>query len=82
MERLDAKRFGLAGGILYGAAIFGTTLLALAANYGKEMLTLWSTWHPGYTITYTGSIVGLVWGFTCGFVGAYAFAWLYNKLER
>ena len=81
-DKIDAKRFGIAGGILYGAIFFAMTVLATATGYGKEMLSFWATWHPGYGISYAGSIVGLVYGFACGFIGLYALAWLYNKLER
>lgn len=57
------------------------TVLATATGYGKEMLSFWATWHPGYSISYAGSVVGLIYGFICGFIGLYALAWIYNTLE-
>ena len=79
---LNAKSFGLAGGILWGALILIITLIATNTNYGAEFLNLLASIYPGYKITYLGSIIGLIYGFIDGFVGCYIFAWLYNKFEK
>jgi hypothetical protein len=35
--------------------------------------------YPGYSVTYLGSVVGLIYGLVSGVILAAAFCWLYNK---
>tara|TARA_Y100000310_G_C20471044_1_gene710038 strand:+ start:122 stop:370 length:249 start_codon:yes stop_codon:yes gene_type:complete len=79
---LNAKNFGLAGGIFWGLAMFVFTLIAVGTGYLTDFLNIMAGIYPGYSITPVGSIFGLVEGFLDGFVGLYIFAWLYNKLEK
>ena len=48
-------------------AAWGTPWSALSALY------------PGYSVTYLGSVVGLVYGFVSGALIGAAFCWLYNR---
>jgi hypothetical protein len=50
-------------------------------GYSTEFLNLIASIYPGYSISWSGSIVGLAYGFADGFVGLFLLAWLYNKLE-
>jgi len=79
---LNVKNFALAGGILWGAAMFVMTLIALSTNYGIEILSLISTVYIGYTVSFMGAIIGAIWGFLDAFIGLYIFAWLYNWLGK
>jgi hypothetical protein len=38
--------------------------------------------YRGYTISPTGSVIGLVWAFFDGLAGGAVFAWIYNRLAR
>ncbi len=80
---VDAKRFGLALGLLAGLCMLVLTWAALLlGGYGTEILNLMASIYPGYTITWVGSIIGLVYGFIDGFIGGYIFVYLYNWLEK
>lgn len=79
--KLNPKTFGLAGGIMWGVAMFIFTLIAMSTGYAAEMMEAISKIYPGYTVTGAGAIVGLIWGFLDAFIGLYIFAWLYNMLE-
>jgi len=79
---LDAKNFGLAGAILFGAVMFILTIISAATGYANQFLMLVSTIYPGYTVTYLGSLVGLIYGVIDGFIGCYIFVWIYNWLEE
>ncbi len=81
-EKLNAKNLGLAAAIVWSLTIFGTILISSATGYAKEFLNAYGSLHPFYTITVAGAFIGLVYAFICGFVGLYAFAWLYNRLGR
>jgi hypothetical protein len=41
-------------------------------------LQLLSQYFPGYTVTASGSLVGLAYGFASGFLGGWGFAFLRN----
>jgi len=77
---LDAKRFGLAAGILWGLAVFVLTLIAHFTGLWLQFMDTISYIYPGYKVSLIGSLVGTAWAFVDAFVGFYIFAWLYNKL--
>lgn len=77
---LNKKAFGLATGILGGAAVLIATVMALIAG-GGEHITLLSKFYLGYSISPLGAVVGFIWGFIDGFIGGWLFAWLYNRVS-
>ncbi|MFW5846550.1 MAG: hypothetical protein ACOCUU_00180 [Nanoarchaeota archaeon] len=81
---LDKVKFGLAGGILSGACVLITTLLALGGSFsGYTNLAI--PWleamygFAGYSVSWIGSLIGAVYGFVDVFAGLFIFAWIYNK---
>lgn len=78
---LNPKRLGLAGGILWGVSIFLMTLIGIHFDYGQSFFTLLKDIYPGYSVSYIGGLIGLVYGFVDWFIGLYILAWLYNKLN-
>jgi hypothetical protein len=78
--KLSLKAFALAGGILCGLAVLLVTLVALLRGSPGDHLIIISTIHPGYSVSYLGAIIGMVWGFVDGLIGGAVFAWLYNRL--
>ena len=77
---LSPIRLGLAGGILWGLAMFFITLLSLHTGYAEHFCKMMETLYLGYEVSTIGSLIGLVYGFVDAFVGLCIFAWLYNKL--
>lgn len=80
MQKLSPLAFGLAAGIFWGIMLFGWTLLALWTGYAREILELIGKIYLGYSVSYLGSLLGLIYGFIDAFVGCAIFAWLYNRL--
>ncbi len=78
---LNAKSFALAGGILWGVAMFIFTFIFLYCDYGSMWAALMVDVYPGYDVSIVGSFIGLIYGFFDAFIGLYIFAWLYNKLS-
>lgn len=76
---LDAKRLGLAGGVLWGVSMFIMTLLGVFIGYGVEFLNVMSSVYPGFSVSFLGSFLGLVYGFLDGFTGFFLIGWLYNR---
>jgi len=77
--RLNVRALALAGGIVWGLAIFLITYWFLVFGHGGTTLFKLSNVYLGYSVTWYGAFVGLVWGFVDGFIGGALLAWLYNK---
>jgi len=77
--KLNVRALGLAGGIVWGLAIFLLTYWFLILGYEGKTLARLSNVYLGYSVTWYGAFVGLVWGFVNGFIGGALLAWLYNK---
>lgn len=78
--KIDALKFGLAAGILWGACVFVMTLLALTTGFGTDFVNALSKIYLFNSISVVGSIIGLVEGFIDGFVGCWLFITIYNAL--
>jgi hypothetical protein len=76
--RLNPKAFGLALGIVAGAAIFILTLWTAAIGGGGHLYLL-RNFYFGYSVSAAGAVLGLIYGFIDGFIGGAILAWLYNK---
>ena len=77
--KLNVKALGLAGGIVWGLAIFVLTYWFIIRGYEGSLLDNLSKVYLGYSVTWYGAFVGLIWGFADGFVGGVLLAWIYNK---
>ena len=78
---INAKNFGLAGGILWSLSLLCCALLNMFFSYGSMWMTLIADVYLGFEITPLGIIVGMVWAFFDAFIGLAIFAWIYNKLN-
>lgn len=80
--KLDIKAFGLACGIVWGAAMLSLGLLNTFSDWGYGIEGAMATLYIGYTPTLLGSIIGGIWGFADAGIGGIVLAWLYNKLSK
>lgn len=79
-SRLDRLAFGLSLGIVTGTLLFLATL-GLVLKGGDVIgpnLQLLSQYFPGYSVTVSGSFLGLAYGFASGFFGGWLFAVVRN----
>ena len=80
MGKLNVKAFALAGGILWGAALFILTwlgILGYGSTVGGMMI---KAYYIGYSVTPIGSLIGAVYGFFDAGIWCGIFALIYNKL--
>jgi len=75
---MNVKALALAGGILWGFLVFALTLIEAARGAGHTLVLL-SSVYVGYSVTYLGAVIGLVYGFVSGALLAAVFCWLYNR---
>jgi hypothetical protein len=74
---LRKRALGLSLGIVWGLMVFIVTLCETTRGAGHTISGL-GTFYFGYTVSYPGALVGLVWGFVSGFIGGVVIAWLYD----
>jgi len=86
---LNAKLLGLILGILLGLAIFIATNWLLikgphVTESGRQIvgphLQLLSQFFIGYKVSFSGSIVGFLYGFAIGTITGSLIGWLYNRI--
>jgi hypothetical protein len=81
--KLKPFALGTALGLVWGGALFITTLLSSYTDYGKLFLeAIPLSLYPGYTISPLGSFVGLVYGFFDGMICGTIIGWIYNKIAK
>ncbi len=81
--RLKPVALGVALGTVWGVSIFLTTWISYYTGYAELFLkTLAESIYPGYSISPSGSFIGLVYGFIDGFVSATIIGIIYNKIIK
>lgn len=80
MNKIDAVRFGLAGGLITALCIFVLTLVASASGFGLGALNILKSVFVGYDISVFGSLIGAIFGFMAGFTKLFLIGFVYNLL--
>jgi len=78
--KLNVKSFALTCGILFGIGFMLATWWLIVWDTPGDIMKKFASFFIGYTFTYAGGLLGLVWGFVYAFVIGGIFASLYNKL--
>ncbi len=73
-----AVSFGATGGVsLFVATVW--LLVRGGPNVGQH-LALLGNYLPGYSVTWSGAVIGLVYGSLLGAITGATIAWLYNTI--
>lgn len=78
--RLRARTLALVFGFVGSMGLFLATVSLVirgGENVGQH-LGLLRNYCPGYSVTWPGAFVGILWGFLYGALLGYAIAWFYN----
>jgi len=78
--KLSVRAFALTCGLLWGFGLLVVTWWIMAFDGPTGDVTFIGRIYRGYSITLSGSFVGLAWALFDGLVGGAIFAWLYNTL--
>ena len=82
VARLRAGIVAIVTGLVAGTGLFVATLWLVikgGPHVGRN-LSLLSAYYPGYSVTWTGSLVGFCYGTLTGAMLGWCVAWLYNVL--
>ena len=80
--KLDVKAFTLSFGIIWGIGLFLLTWWLILFEGPTGDPTLIGQCYRGYTVSYMGSFIGLLWGFFDGAAFGLVFSLLYNALTE
>jgi hypothetical protein len=78
--KLNVKAFALSAGIVWGLIVFLSTMMMLLRGYPGGIVSHLGGIYIGYSISFVGSIIGLIWGFISMYVVAWLFCYLYNRM--
>ncbi|MCP4722993.1 MAG: hypothetical protein GY860_26370 [Desulfobacteraceae bacterium] len=79
--KLNVTSFALSTGLILGFGLFSFTWWVIAFDGVTNDPTLIGRLYRGYSISTSGSFIGLIWALTDGFLIGGIFAWLYNKIS-
>lgn len=82
LQRLNARAWGIAVGLLCGVGLFVATIVLVikgGPNVGRH-LGLLSAYFPGYRVTIFGSFIGFVYAFVVGYAIGRLIGSVYNRL--
>jgi hypothetical protein len=81
--KIKPLALGISLGIVWGVVLFFTTWISYYTGYAKMFLEVLAvSIYPGYTISPTGSIIGLIYGFADLFIMGGITGWIYNRIAR
>lgn len=75
---LHKRAFGMAVGITLGSCIFLATAYALVVPGRPDLLDLLSNFFPGYSVTWSGAVVGSLWAMFAFFIAGWFAAFCRN----
>ncbi len=80
--KLNVNAMGITWGLFIGIGLFCITWWVIffdgAGNVNLPIMYL----YRGYSVTPTGSFIGLIWGLIDGYIGGVIFAWVYNQMVK
>jgi hypothetical protein len=82
--RVNTIIMAVALGLLGGAVLsLSTVILLLRGGHNVGMnLSLLSVFFPGYEVSWTGALIGLLWGIACGALSGTVLYWSYARTLR
>lgn len=76
---LHKRNFGIAIGVACAALIAGVTLISVIVDPGDQIgLKILRVYFRGYSVSWSGILVGAAWAFVVGFVGGWFLAFSRN----
>jgi len=54
----------------------------MSQSYLHNVSDFLSTLYLGYSLSFFGIIIGMIWAFFDAAIGGFVIAWLYNKLSK
>jgi hypothetical protein len=79
-EKVNIVAIGVAMGTSSAIAVVVYTFFAYFFGYGIQAEILLDDFFPGYSLTMSGAVIGMIWAFSLGYLFSALVAWFYNRL--
>ena len=79
---LSKRALGLSLGLIWGFTVLVTTWWLLIAGSSAFTISNLNRIYFGYSFSWFGGIIGLLWGFVDGFICGFIIAWLHNMFNK
>ncbi len=80
--KINTKALAISAGITWGLAIFLLTVWFLVMGYSGNFLAKLGSIYIGYSVSWLGAFIGLIYGFVDGLIGGALLGYLYNKFAK
>jgi len=80
--KINTKALAFSTGIITGLAVFLLTGWFLIMGYRGTFLAKLGSVYLGYSVSWLGAIIGLVYGFFDGLIGGALLGYFYNKFAK
>ncbi|EEZ79579.1 MAG: bacteriophage holin [Candidatus Thioglobus sp.] len=82
-KKLNPKALALTLGTVWSLGILFVSVVSLMSqSYLHNVSDFLSTLYLGYSLSFFGIIIGMIWAFFDAAIGGFVIAWLYNKLSK
>ena len=79
--KINAVKFGIAGGIIFSICVIFTTIAGMFGLFQEWAFLIQSIYSSfGYSLSWLGVLLGGIYSFVDGFILTWIFAVIYNKL--
>ena len=78
--KLNIKVTAVTFGLFIGISLFIITWWIILLDGPSDTSTFIGKIYRGYSLTPSGSLIGLLWGLIDGSITGAIFAWVYNKV--
>ena len=80
--KINTKALAISIGIVWGLAVFLLTVWFLVMGYNGGLLAKLGSVYIGYSVSWLGAFIGLIYGFVDGLIGGALLGYLYNKFAK
>jgi len=80
--KINIKALALSIGIVWGLAVFLLTVWFLIMGYSGDLLAKLGSVYLGYSVSWLGAFIGLIYGFVDGLIGGALLGFFYNKFAK
>ena len=80
--KINTKALAISTGIIWGLVVFLLTVWFLVMGYNGNLLAKLGSIYIGYSVSWLGAFIGLIYGFVDGLIGGALLGYLYNKFTK
>jgi len=80
--KINTKALAISIGLVWGLAVFFLTVWFLVMGYNGNLLAKLDAVYLGYSVTWLGAFIGLIYGFVDGLIGGTLLGYFYNKFVK